>query len=58
MLDNDLPHIERAVGLVDKYCFRLNCVCAEFGVRQQSPDVLKDHLETKMFGLRAVLAEE
>ncbi|MCS7237759.1 MAG: hypothetical protein NZ899_05745 [Thermoguttaceae bacterium] len=58
LVNDNLPEIERAVGLLDRYSLRLNYVRAELGARQQSLEVLKDRLETEMIDLRAVLAQE
>ncbi len=58
LLKDDLPGVERAVELLDRYALTLNYVRAELGARQQSLEVLKDRLETEMIDLRAVLAAE
>lgn len=58
LVNDNLPEIERAIQLLDRYSLQLNYVRAELGARQQSLEVLKDRLETEMIDLRAVLAQE
>ena len=58
LINNDLPGIERAVGMLDDAFQTVNFARAELGARQQALDAIRTRMEDEDVQLRDMLSKD